>query len=798
MKKIASALIVTLGVLQGCGGGGGGGSSGGTNPPPQATSYSLSASVSGLEGSVTLVANSGAPVTISSNASTLLARLPAGTSYTVSIASQPTLRYCTLGSASGTLTADTTIEVNCVPRIKAQKETVGAFEVARFDVTALDLEKDEYSGSIDGSIGVTLAAVDGGLVLLMPPLSDGAHQLEVLVDNVRYPIDLNVTTPPLPRPASQIANDFLSSVESDLAGLRADPTFSSMSNWTAIDAEIARLKNELATMSAADLDALARILWMNEPTATATASAYSLPMRKFNSPICRDIHSRTVGHLLGSFAYLSTITAIVAIGVEAGPYGALIGAAGAMALYKLKAWPEMKALWAALGEYRGQNCFSFERLNFDLQVEERLTRNKPSNARLMATAQETLTFNHKRTREYELTGTGTLPEDIRESASLASKLIEYASALLSDEMKAFLESWTATYTRPVDVSDLTLSNVSHASIKGTLSTRDGKLRLRFEYLPNQMPDAPVDFTFTLSGNNQSWEIPARLNVLDPPIALDDEISTQTNEAFRGELKSEFAESFRITVQPVNGTVTLDESSGAYEYTPNLEFTGSDSFRFVAENERGESQPATVSIKVEGLCDLEYHPLTGGTLIERTCYSDMARTKIDFIETLQDQPPYLGVTYRKVVQVIPDDPDSIRTAEQHLYDIGDNTLRLSVEKFEWTVMPESSLIVERRYETANNQYAAGVPTFISWSRNTRNVASLTGTMEWLICESGQYTRVSTSVDLDPATGALIPRNAPPGEYNVEGACPKTAEETYSFLTPIPLEDIRLWQIWNASP
>jgi|ADGO01.1.fsa_nt_gi hypothetical protein len=72
------------------------------------------------------------------------------------------------------------------------------------------------------------------------------------------------------------------------------------------------------------------------------------------------------------------------------------------------------------------------------------------------------------------------------------------------------------------------------------------------------------------------------------------------------------------------------------------------------------------------------------------------------------------------------------------------------------------------------------------------------MEWLICESGQYTRVSTSVDLDPATGALIPRNAPPGEYNVESACPKTAEETYSFLTPIPLEDIRLWQIWNASP
>src|SRR5690606_6852008 len=150
-------------------------------------------------------------------------------------------------------------------------------------------------------------------------------------------------------------------------------------------------------------------------------------------------------------------------------------------------------------------------------LEERFRQKPGMGARFMSTTQETLTFNHKRTREYNVTGSGALPEDLRESASLASNIVRYASALLSDEAKQVLQDWTGAYTRPVDVSDFVLGDVSDPRIDSSLSVLNGALRLRFEYRPDQMPSTPVDFTFTLSGNNQSWLIPARLNLIDAPV-----------------------------------------------------------------------------------------------------------------------------------------------------------------------------------------------------------------------------------------------------------------------------------------
>src|SRR5690606_14169636 len=102
---------------------------------------------------------------------------------------------------------------------------------------------------------------------------------------------------------------------------------------------------------------------------------------------------------------------------------------------------------------------------------------------------------------------------------------------------------------------------------------------------------------------QSWQIPALLNLISRPIAYEDDITAPSGEAYRGDLKADFAESFRIALEPVYGRVTLDANSGRYEYTPNVGYSGDDGFAFVAINERGESDPAVVRITVGGLCEL---------------------------------------------------------------------------------------------------------------------------------------------------------------------------------------------------
>lgn len=796
MKKLAGAVVVAMGLLQGCGGGGGGGGSNDSNAPPQITTYSLSASVSGLEGSLTLVASSATPVTLTSSTQATLARLPAGTAYSISIVSQPELQHCTLSASSGTLNADTTVEVTCTSRVTMPETTIAGFQVARFEVAGLELTNDEYTGTIDDSINVTLTAIDGGLVMLMPPLADGAHRLEIAVGDTRYPVDFNVATPALPAPAEQLAAEFVADIESGLAALRADPEFANASDWDAIDDELTALKNQIAAMSPDELEALARIIATN--TLPAAAAAYASATRtplfaKYDDSGCRELRVAILSNAIDAGAYLSLVAASLAVGVEFGPNGALVGVAAAAALYKFKAWPAMKKTWRSLKSYKTNECFWFQQLNFSLNLEERFLNEKPGRTvRAMAAAQETLTFNHKRTREYDVTGSGTLPDDLLGSVAVAAQILKYGGPFLTEDAKEVLRDWTASYTRPLDLSDFALSNISASSIDGTLSVQGDKLRLRFQYLPNQMPGAPLDFTFTLSGNNQSWEIPARLNLIEPPVAHDDEVKTQVNETLRGELQADFADSFRITSQPVNGTLELDSTAGVYLYTPSLEFTGADSFRFVAINERGESQPATVSITVSGLCELDEQ----GEFWTRTCYTDATRTEVDFVEHLEYRPPYTGVSVQRSVQLIPGDPSSIRVSENHLYKMYGDLVTVSIDKADWTVLPGTSIPVERVYESAIVDYLHGTPTLITWIRITRNLENMTGTMQTLNCDPEQWSRVSTTGEVNPVTGALETPNAPPGEYNIQGPCPKTDEEVFSFHPPIALEDIGIWRIWNS--
>ncbi len=104
-----------------------------------------------------------------------------------------------------------------------------------------------------------------------------------------------------------------------------------------------------------------------------------------------------------------------------------------------------------------------------------------------------------------------------------------------------------------------------------------------------------------------------------PTASNGSVTTAENTAVSGTLSasgpSGAALTFAIVAQPANGSVTLTNSStGAFTYTPNSGFSGTDSFTFDASDSGGTSNTATETVTVNavstGPCPTGYATYTG--------------------------------------------------------------------------------------------------------------------------------------------------------------------------------------------
>ena len=104
-----------------------------------------------------------------------------------------------------------------------------------------------------------------------------------------------------------------------------------------------------------------------------------------------------------------------------------------------------------------------------------------------------------------------------------------------------------------------------------------------------------------------------------PTAQNGSVTTTEGQAVSGTLSASAsgnpALTFQIVSQPTNGTVTItDASTGAFTYTPNSGFTGTDSFTFDASDSGGTSNTATETITVNpaqtGPCPSGYTSYTG--------------------------------------------------------------------------------------------------------------------------------------------------------------------------------------------
>jgi kumamolisin len=104
-----------------------------------------------------------------------------------------------------------------------------------------------------------------------------------------------------------------------------------------------------------------------------------------------------------------------------------------------------------------------------------------------------------------------------------------------------------------------------------------------------------------------------------PTAQNGSVTTTEGQSVSGTLSASAsgnpALTFQIVTQPSNGTVTLtNAATGAFTYTPNSGFTGTDSFTFDASDSGGTSNTATETVTVNpsqtGPCPSGYTSYTG--------------------------------------------------------------------------------------------------------------------------------------------------------------------------------------------
>ncbi|HIF9543572.1 TPA: Ig-like domain-containing protein, partial [Photobacterium damselae] len=131
----------------------------------------------------------------------------------------------------------------------------------------------------------------------------------------------------------------------------------------------------------------------------------------------------------------------------------------------------------------------------------------------------------------------------------------------------------------------------------------------WEYVPN--PDFNGEDSFTVvvdDGNGGTDTITVTVNVTptnDAPIGDDVSAETQEETAVTGQLTATDADGDNLTFKPgtnpENGSVTIN-SDGSWEYVPNPDFNGEDSFTVVVDDGNGGTDTITVTVNVTPVND----------------------------------------------------------------------------------------------------------------------------------------------------------------------------------------------------
>ncbi|WP_435169101.1 Ig-like domain-containing protein [Paenibacillus glycanilyticus] len=150
-------------------------------------------------------------------------------------------------------------------------------------------------------------------------------------------------------------------------------------------------------------------------------------------------------------------------------------------------------------------------------------------------------------------------------------------------------------------NDIVTYSLVTAPVNGTVVLNaDGT----YTYTPNQDYNGSDSFTFKANDGKADSNVATvtlTINAVnDAPTANHSSKTTDENQQVSGVVTGQDIDSSTLTyvldTAPVNGTIVLN-ADGTYTYTPNHNYSGSDSFTFKANDGKLDSLPATVSITI---------------------------------------------------------------------------------------------------------------------------------------------------------------------------------------------------------
>ncbi|TMX68610.1 adhesin, partial [Photobacterium damselae] len=157
----------------------------------------------------------------------------------------------------------------------------------------------------------------------------------------------------------------------------------------------------------------------------------------------------------------------------------------------------------------------------------------------------------------------------------------------------------------VDGDNLTFNPGTNPENGSVTVSPDGS----WEYVPNTDFNGEDSFTVVVDdGNGGTDTITVTVNVTptnDAPVGEDVSAETQEDTAVTGQLTATDVDGDNLTFKPgtnpENGSVTVSPD-GSWEYVPNTDFNGEDSFTVVVDDGNGGSDTITVTVNVTPVND----------------------------------------------------------------------------------------------------------------------------------------------------------------------------------------------------
>ncbi|HIF9402216.1 TPA: retention module-containing protein, partial [Photobacterium damselae] len=184
----------------------------------------------------------------------------------------------------------------------------------------------------------------------------------------------------------------------------------------------------------------------------------------------------------------------------------------------------------------------------------------------------------------------------------------------------------------VDGDNLTFKPGSNPENGSVTINADGS----WEYVPNTDFNGEDSFTVVVDdGNGGTDTITVTVNVTptnDAPVGEDVSAETQEETAVTGQLTATDADGDNLTFKPgtnpENGSVTIN-SDGSWEYVPNPDFNGEDSFTVVVDDGNGGTDTITVTVNVTPVNDApEGENVSAETQEETAVTGQLTATDVD--------------------------------------------------------------------------------------------------------------------------------------------------------------------------